>query len=115
MCVCVCVCVFVSMHVCIYAYIKVRARAGWALPTLGTPGAGGAMEVEGMVPFWMDPGGGRGGAVPNGLFLDGIMVLTGPNTAGKSTVMRSVCAVSLLGNCGLAVPASRAAVPYQVP
>ena len=27
--------------------------------------------------------------------------------------MRSVCAVSLLGNCGLAVPAARAEVPYQ--
>jgi hypothetical protein len=111
-----------------------------------------------MIPYWMEPR----RAVPNGLVIDGMVVLTGPNTAGKSTViprpaplpfspfrkdigdvqqivqdgarwcknvwrmpppslpphpprqvMRSVCAVSLLGNCGLAVPAARAEVPYQ--
>jgi len=33
--------------------------------------------------------------------------------AGKSTIMRSVCVVSLLGNCGLMVPAAAARVPAQ--
>lgn len=32
--------------------------------------------------------------------------------AGKSTVLRSVCAVALLAACGLHAPAARATVPY---
>lgn len=32
--------------------------------------------------------------------------------AGKSTIMRSLCAVTVLAACGLHVPASNARVPY---
>ena len=32
--------------------------------------------------------------------------------AGKSTVLRSVASVALLGCCGLMVPAAKAAVPF---
>lgn len=32
--------------------------------------------------------------------------------AGKSTLLRTLCAVGLLGACGLSVPAEAAAVPY---
>lgn len=39
-------------------------------------------------------------------------MLTGPNMAGKSTILRSVCAVALLGACGLYAPAAEARVPY---
>ncbi len=39
-------------------------------------------------------------------------LLTGPNMAGKSTVLRSMCAVALLGACGLYAPAASATVPY---
>ena len=39
-------------------------------------------------------------------------LLTGPNMAGKSTILRSVCAVALLGACGLYAPARAASVPY---
>ena len=41
-----------------------------------------------------------------------MFLLTGPNMAGKSTLLRSLCAVSLLAACGLTVPATAAAVPY---
>ncbi|KFM25783.1 DNA mismatch repair protein MutS [Auxenochlorella protothecoides] len=37
---------------------------------------------------------------------------TGPNMAGKSTLLRSTAAVALLGACGLAVPARAARLPY---
>lgn len=40
-----------------------------------------------------------------------IMLLTGANMAGKSTLMRSVMAVALLGNVGLPVPCAHATVP----
>lgn len=36
----------------------------------------------------------------------------GPNMAGKSTILRSLCAVALLGTCGLMVPAAQACLPY---
>ena len=36
----------------------------------------------------------------------------GPNMAGKSTVMRSICAVAVLSSCGLMVPAQSAKLPY---
>ena len=39
-------------------------------------------------------------------------LLTGPNMAGKSTILRSACAVALLGACGLYAPAAAARVPY---
>jgi hypothetical protein len=32
--------------------------------------------------------------------------------AGKSTVLRAICAVALLGSCGLMAPAQRAVVPF---
>ena len=49
--------------------------------------------------------------VPNDLKLDGgrkLVVLTGPNMAGKSTVMRQVALIQLLAQAGSFVPAERA-------
>lgn len=42
------------------------------------------------------------------LCVQGMFLLTGPNMAGKSTVLRSTAAVALLAACGLMAPASRA-------
>lgn len=42
-----------------------------------------------------------------------MFLLTGPNMAGKSTLLRSTCAVALLAACGLAAPAAPSTtVPY---
>jgi DNA mismatch repair protein MutS len=40
-----------------------------------------------------------------------LMVITGPNMAGKSTYLRQVALVTLLAHCGCFVPATRARVP----
>lgn len=40
------------------------------------------------------------------------VVAAGPNMAGKSTILRSVCAVALLSACGLYAPVQSAIVPY---
>ena len=61
------------------------------------------MELKGMWPYWKE----RNEAVKNDLVLDRTILLTGPNMAGKSTVLRSIAAVALLGACGLAVPGER--------
>lgn len=54
----------------------------------------------------------RGTFVPNDTMLDPdgeqILVLTGPNMAGKSTVMRQVALISILAQMGSFVPAARA-------
>jgi hypothetical protein len=62
------------------------------------------IRLRGLWPFWMEkPGPGRR-TVANDVDLDGVMALTGPNMAGKSTVLRSVAAACLLANCGLLAP-----------
>ena len=52
--------------------------------------------------------------IPNDVVLDGakrIVILTGPNMAGKSTVLRQVGLIQLLAQMGSFVPADRARVP----
>lgn len=52
--------------------------------------------------------------IPNDVVLDEnarIMVLTGPNMAGKSTLLRQVGLIQLLAQAGAYVPADRASLP----
>ena len=52
--------------------------------------------------------------IPNDLFLDEdgrIVILTGPNMAGKSTVLRQVGLIHLMAQIGSFVPANRARLP----
>jgi len=47
--------------------------------------------------------------VPNDCYMDSknrTMIITGPNMAGKSSYMRSVCLALILGHTGCFVPAS---------
>lgn len=57
---------------------------------------------------------GREEFVPNSLRLDGdaeqLIVLTGPNMAGKSTIMRQVALITLMGQMGSFVPARAARI-----
>ena len=53
--------------------------------------------------------------VPNDCTLDGgenrMMIITGPNMAGKSTYMRQVALITLMAHIGCFVPASKADIP----
>lgn len=57
----------------------------------------------------------KGQFVENDTFLDDnenkIMIITGPNMAGKSTYMRQVAIITLLAHIGSFVPAKEACVP----
>lgn len=46
------------------------------------------------------------------IFLSSIVLLTGPNGGGKSSILRSICAGALLATCGLMVPARKATIPH---
>lgn len=45
------------------------------------------------------------------LKLNRMILLTAPNMSGKSTLIRSTLAISILANCGLFTPCSYALVP----
>ena len=52
--------------------------------------------------------------VPNDTLIDTdenrVLIITGPNMAGKSTYMRQVALITLMAHCGCFVPASRAEI-----
>ncbi|KAL2613188.1 hypothetical protein R1flu_024880 [Riccia fluitans] len=67
------------------------------------------LYLEDMFPYWLDKT--RERAVLNTVEMSSVFLLTGPNGGGKSSVLRSVCAASLLATCGLMVPCRSASVP----
>jgi len=76
---------------------------------------GGPLEVEGGRHPVVERQLPRGAFVPNDAHLGAphadLVVLTGPNMAGKSTYLRQTALIVLLAQCGSFVPASRARVP----
>ncbi|MSR20207.1 MAG: DNA mismatch repair protein MutS [Gemmatimonadetes bacterium] len=83
-------------------YVKPEVHTGFALEIRG----GRHPVVETMMP--------RSDFIPNDVVLDEkrwIIILTGPNMAGKSTVLRQVGLIQLLAQIGSFVPADRARLP----
>ncbi len=97
------------------ALASVAADHGYVRPALAESGAieiedGRHPVVEGRLP--------SGAFVPNDVHLGGsggtghadVIVLTGPNMAGKSTYLRQTALIVLLAQCGSFVPAARARI-----
>lgn len=63
-----------------------------------------------LSPYWFDVA--QGSAIQNSVTMKSLFLLTGPNGGGKSSLLRSICAASLLGMCGLMVPAESAVIPH---
>jgi DNA mismatch repair protein MutS len=93
------------------ALAEVAVRQGYVKPDVHT---GFGLEIRGgrhPVVETMMP---RSDFIPNDLVLDDekwVIVLTGPNMAGKSTVLRQVGLIQLLAQIGSFVPADRARLP----
>ena len=91
-------------------HVRESLRRGWMLPVLeplaitsdthALPPV--TISLKEIWPYWL----GGNTAVRNNIDLHGQWIVTGPNMSGKSTLLRSVTAVALLANCGLAVPAN---------
>jgi len=90
---------------------QVAVRRGYVRPVLSADGplaieAGRHPVVETMMP--------REDFIPNDVVLDPegwIVILTGPNMAGKSTILRQVGLIQLLAQMGGFVPARSARLP----
>ena len=93
------------------ALAEVAVRGNFVRPALDS---GGAISIEGgrhpVVESVLDPG----SYVPNDVDLanDGpqVLVITGPNMAGKSTFIRQVAIIVLMAQIGSFVPASKATI-----
>lgn len=68
------------------------------------------MKLIGLSPYWLEAA--EGSAVQNTVDMQSLVLLTGPNGGGKSSLLRSICASALLGICGFMVPAESAVIPH---
>ncbi|XP_024030743.1 DNA mismatch repair protein MSH1, mitochondrial isoform X1 [Morus notabilis] len=115
--------VFASMLLVIakalFSHVSEGRRRKWVFPTLlelplskdvkPSNGAEG-MKLVGLSPYWFDVA--EGSAVNNTVDMQSLLLLTGPNGGGKSSLLRSLCAAALLGICGFMVPAESAFIPH---
>lgn len=88
---------------------EVGVELGWVMPEIDE---GTSLELlEGRHPL-VEASLGAGRFVPNDVQMDGdaerLWLLTGPNMAGKSTFLRQVALICLLGQVGSMVPCTRA-------
>ena len=95
---------------CLHGLARVAKEGGWIRPSVAT---GDELTiVEGRHPV-LDRTAGREPFVPNDTALDErtrIMVITGPNMAGKSTYIRQTALLVILAQLGSFVPAKSAAI-----
>jgi len=81
---------------------------GWGLPELRSASDGDrTVHLDSLWPYWMA----RERAVANSFTWEGIWLLTAPNMAGKSSLMRSITVAALLSNAGLHAPVAGGTVP----
>jgi DNA mismatch repair protein MutS len=105
------------------AFGALAAHSGWCRPEFTNTSEQfiSTKEIDAHLIHTLDIEGGRhpvvermlppGAFVPNDLSLDGdrrLVILTGPNMAGKSTVMRQTAILAILAQMGSFVPATRA-------
>ena len=93
------------------ALASIAADHGYVRPELNESGA---LEIEGGRHPVVERRLPSGEFVPNDVHLGGghadLVVLTGPNMAGKSTYLRQTALIVLLAQCGSFVPARRACI-----
>ncbi|KAK4749147.1 hypothetical protein SAY87_026596 [Trapa incisa] len=102
----------------LFSHVSEGRRRKWCFPTIVTCNENLDMKsldatrlkLTGVSPYWLDTA--QGSAVDNTVEMQSLFLLTGPNGGGKSSLLRSICAATLLGMCGLMVPAKSAVIPH---
>ncbi|MGA7174040.1 MAG: DNA mismatch repair protein MutS [Candidatus Dormiibacterota bacterium] len=91
------------------ALAELGAEHGWVMPQIYE---GLALELMDGRHLVVEASLGAGRFVPNDVAMDGeterLLLLTGPNMAGKSTFLRQVALICLLGQMGSMVPCTKA-------
>jgi len=100
-------CFFATIARSLTLHVSHCLSKNWATSKVDTESR--QLNVLGMWPYWLSKY--AASTVCNDVRLSGLMLLTGPNMAGKSTIIRSLGAVCLLANCGFMTPVETAQVP----
>ncbi len=85
----------------LYLHIKECQPKNWTTNFINKSSETNRISLENFFPYWMR----SGQAVTNSLTIDSTCLLTGHNMAGKSTLIRSLAATTLLGSTGFMFPA----------
>lgn len=94
----------------IYLHINEASSKNWTVNFAINKSAPNNIILEEFFPYWMK----NDQAISNNLNFDGTCLLTGHNMAGKSTLIRSLAATSLLGSCGFMFPAKSLTLAQEI-
>ena len=94
----------------LYLHIKECQPKSWTANFIKDQCQTNKIILDDFFPYWMK----TGEAVMNSLTIDGSCLLTGHNMSGKSTLIRSLAAATLLGSGGFMFPAKKLAISEQI-
>ena len=100
-------CFFATIARSLTLHVSHCLSKNWASPQVDPESRN--LTILGMWPYWLSKY--AASTVCNDVTLSGLMLLTGPNMAGKSTIIRSLGVVCLLANCGFMTPVETAQIP----
>ncbi len=94
----------------LYLHIKECQVKNWTTNFVSDVAQDNKISLEDFFPYWMK----TGEAVTNSLAFDSTFLLTGHNMSGKSTLIRSLAATTLLGSIGFMFPARKLFISEEI-
>lgn len=101
---------FSNLTKTLYLHIKECGSKNWTTNFENKNSLVNEISVDAFFPYWMKANQG----VANTLNFFGTCLLTGHNMSGKSTLIRSLAAVTLLGSCGFMFPAKKLTIAGEI-
>lgn len=94
----------------VYLHVKECHAKNWTANFISSEDKENRIAIDGFFPYWLRVN----ESVSNSIKFDGTCLLTGHNMAGKSTLIRSVAVVTLLGSVGFMFPARKLALSESI-
>ncbi len=94
----------------LYLHIKECQSKNWTTNFCREKLTSNQITLEDFFPYWMKPS----EAIVNSFEFDGTCLLTGHNMSGKSTLIRSLAATTLLASCGFMFPAKQMNIAQEI-